>query len=323
MRLADYQPPRPLRSPHVQAVLGSSRWRARAARRRAHGLLASARPLILTAGDGTRLRGWYSPGSDVAKGLVVLYHGWEGAADSTYILDAGAALHDAGHAVFRFQFRDHGDNHALNQELFHSCRLQEVIDCTAALIAQLQPSRVALVGYSLGGNFALRLGLNAAALKAPQLRVIAICPLISPHHGLDAIERAPFFYQRYFVAKWRASLHRKAELFPHRYAACSWGRTHSLRALTERLVLEHTSYPTLDAYLDGYSVAGDRLAGLSIPTLIASAADDPVIPVSDIEALRGLGTVDLDIAAHGGHCSFLCDWSMRSAVPAFLVHHLQ
>ena len=40
-------------------------------------------------------------------------------------------------------------------------------------------------------------------------------------------------------------------------------------------------------------------------TPILTAADDPIIPVADFHALRLPPNVELDIAAHGGHCGFL------------------
>ena len=58
---------------------------------------------------------------------AVLVHGWEGNAESLYILSLAQQLFDLGFDVVRLNLRDHGDTHHLNRELFHSCRLPEVV----------------------------------------------------------------------------------------------------------------------------------------------------------------------------------------------------
>jgi len=97
----------------------------------------------------------------------------------------------------------------------------------------------------------------------------------------------------------------------------------NLRELTRKLVLRHTDFGTLENYLDGYSVAGEALRDLTIPTTILTAADDPVIPVADFRALQLAPTTELTIAEHGGHCGFIRDWRLRSWAEDFLVERLQ
>jgi predicted alpha/beta-fold hydrolase len=76
-------------------------------------------------------------------------------------------------------------------------------------------------------------------------------------------------------------------------------------------VLRHTSFGSLEAYLDGYSIAGAALRGLRVPATILTAADDPVIPIGDFHSLELPPQVELDVAAHGGHCGFLESTSLR------------
>jgi predicted alpha/beta-fold hydrolase len=86
----------------------------------------------------------------------------------------------------------------------------------------------------------------------------------------------------------------------------------NLRGLTEALVLRHTNFGSLQAYLDGYSVAGDALAAMQIPATILTARDDPVIPVDAFEKLELPPNIELDIANYGGHCGFIRGWDMTS-----------
>ena len=96
-----------------------------------------------------------------------------------------------------------------------------------------------------------------------------------------------------------------------------------LRGLTRALVLRHTGYASLEEYLDGYSIADRRLCDLVVPATILTAADDPVIPVEDFHALELPPQVELDIAAHGGHCGFIEDWSLRSFTGDYIAQRMQ
>ncbi len=313
---ADFHPPRLIRGPHAQSLLASSPLRGLALRDALRHIEASARAVTVAAGGGVRLSGFLNLGAVAApRGLVVLLHGWEGSARSLYLIEVAAALLAAGWAVFRLEFRDHGDSHHLNPELFHSCRLAEVVGAFRWIAATYPWRPLCAVGFSLGGNFALRVAREAPEAGIPLASVHAVCPVIDPAHGLAAIERAPWFYERYFLAKWRASLRRKRALFPDLYRFSERVLRVGLRELTAWLVREYTDFPSLEAYLDGYSVAGDRLADLRIPAQILTSADDPIIPVEDFRALRLAPTSRLKILPHGGHCAFLADFALRSRLP--------
>jgi predicted alpha/beta-fold hydrolase len=86
---------------HLQSVLASLRIRSALVRRRAAPLLESSIDMVLECGDGVRLAGAYSAGPGEQRPLVVLIHGWEGSADSLYLVSLGARLFAAGYDIFR------------------------------------------------------------------------------------------------------------------------------------------------------------------------------------------------------------------------------
>lgn len=318
MHPADFRPSRLLRNPHLQSVLASSRLRrfgSRLAR-----VSEAQTEHLLDCGNGIRLQGFHTPQQLLAqaRGLAVLLHGWEGSARSSYMLNTGARLLSEGFDLFRLNFRDHGDTHQLNPDMFHSCRLDEVVQAMRVISASFATRPLLLAGYSLGGNFALRVALHAPAKGIPLSHVVSICPVISPQRGMLALEQAPWFYHAYFMRKWRASLLRKQRLFPELYRFSRAELSGSMRALTGVLVERHTDFGSLDAYLSGYSVAGERLAELQVPATILTAADDPVIPVQDFRELRLAAQTELRIAENGGHCGFLHDLRMRSFAEDFV-----
>ncbi|MFZ2753607.1 MAG: alpha/beta fold hydrolase [Lysobacteraceae bacterium] len=304
-----YCPPLWLRSPHLQSLISTSPLR------RARGALllrrsgAISKPYIVDGGDGVRLEGVHSrlPGVE-PRGLALLLHGWEGSIESSYMRMTAAHLLGAGFEVFRLNFRDHGDTHHLNQALFHSNRIDEVVNAAADvakrfLAGSSRPMVVA--GYSLGGNFALRVAMRARAAGLALARVAAVCPVLDPAVTMTRLEQGIPVYLRYFEQSWRESLRRKRDRFPQYYDFDDRVLKLEMRELTRWMVERHTDFDTLDDYFNGYAIAGDRLADLDVPADLLTAEDDPVIPVEEFHALRLPETARIEIAHWGGHCGFL------------------
>ena len=301
-----YAPPRWLRSPHLQTVLGTSPWRRKRGAQALAAIGATTAEHLVDGGDGVRLHGLHSvvPGAP-SRGLVLLLHGWEGSAESSYMRLAAAQLLARGFDVFRLNFRDHGDTHHLNPEIFHSCRIEEVVHAAGDIARRFAQGPMRVAGYSLGGNFALRLALRAPDAGLELARVAAVCPVLDPARTMRKMEDGLWFYMRYFERKWRGSLARKRALFPDRHHFDDTTLRLGMRELTEWLVQRHTDLGSLDNYFDGYSVAGDRLSRLRVPADILMAADDPVIPVDEFRALALPPQARVEIVPWGGHCGFL------------------
>ncbi len=319
-----FEPPALLRNRHLQTMLSSGPLRRALVRRWSRELRNRASVHTLDARNGVRLQAFHTPQRALkeARGLLVLLHGWEGSAESNYVLESGARALAEGWDVLRFNLRDHGNSHALNRGIFHSCRIDEAIGGLAD-IARRWPTRpLALAGFSLGGNFALRMALRAPDAGIGLAAVLAVCPVIDPTHSLHAIEASKHVYERYFMLKWRGSLKLKQRAFPEPALFSPAELQLGLRELTRVLVLRHTDFGSLENYLDGYSIAGERLAGLQVPARILTSEDDPVIPVADFEPLQAIGAIDIDIRLHGGHCGFIGGWNLRSFCPEYLLNWL-
>jgi len=301
-----YRPPRWLRNPHVQSVLAGSLLRRRHGRSALAAIGARTRQVIVDGGDGVRLLGLHTALPDVEpRGMALLLHGWEGSAESAYVCLATAGFLARGYDVFRLNFRDHGDTHHLNPDIFHSARIDEVVHAALDVSRRMPRPRLVVAGHSLGGNFALRLALRAPAAGLPLDGVAAVCPVLDPARTMDAMEQGFPLYMQHFERSWRRSLARKRELFPERLGFEDAVLRLRMRDLTEWLVLRHTDFGSLDAYFDRYSIAGDRLAGLAVPASILTSADDPVIPVADFHQLALPAQARLEVARWGGHCGFL------------------
>jgi predicted alpha/beta-fold hydrolase len=309
MPASTFSPPAWLANPHLQSILPSLRFRRPLLAWRARHLVACAQEHILDCGDGVRLLGQHSSrqgaGKPAARDMIVLLHGWEGSADSLYVLSLASYLFERGCDVFRLNFRDHGPSHHLNQEIFHSCRLPEVVGAVRRIQQMFPEARLSIGGFSLGGNFSLRVAAAAPAAGIRLERAVAICPVLRPHSTMDVLENGWSVYQQYFIAKWKSSLRRKQRLFPKVYDFSEILAQRSIRAMTQILVERYSEFADIDAYLNGYAIVGEALAQLAVPSHILFALDDPIIPAKDLQDLARTPHLHIDAIAQGGHCGFM------------------
>jgi uncharacterized protein len=311
-----------LQNCHLQSILPSlPGWRRRIAPALVK-LLDESHAMVLDCGDGVRLQAFHcapSPGGGAAPArIAVLLHGWEGSADSIYVLSLTQQLLARGFEVLRLNLRDHGRTHHLNRELFHSCRLQEVVGAVRHTQALFPDRALHLAGFSLGGNFMLRVAAQAGQAGLRIAKVVAVSPVLDPAATLDALEKGFGAYHRYFVRKWVRSLALKQAAWPGEYDFEDLYRARSVRRITIELVRRFTEFASLEEYLSGYAVVGTRLAGLTVPSTIITALDDPLIPARDLERLARTEALRLIVTRRGGHCGFLeriaaCTWAERRA----------
>jgi predicted alpha/beta-fold hydrolase len=268
-------------------------------------LIGSAKELLLDCGDGVTLQAFHSSGPEPGERMAVLLHGWEGSTDSTYVMSLGQTLFAAGFEVVRLNLRDHGATHHLNRDLFHSCRLPEVVGAVQALSRRFPDKRLVLGGFSLGGNFMLRVAAHAEAKHLPIERVVAVCPVLDPAVTMTTLETGFPLYHSYFVRKWTRSLAKKQMAWPDHYDFDDLLRVRNLREMTRLLVASHTEYPSVKDYLAGYAITGDRLTTLAAPANVFVALDDPIIEAQDLPRLARAPKLSITTTAHGGHCGFL------------------
>lgn len=297
-----FRPHRLARSRHFQTIVSSLKVIKETALQRA------VREIVLDAGEGVRLQGFYSPQpAGPSKGLVLLLHGWLGSADAAYNVATGEHLYRQGYAIFRLNLRDHGETHHLNTGPFRGDLLEEVFGA-AQRIAQLESDRpLHIVGVSLGGNFALRLAWRHQRTPLPNLaHTIAICPALNPYHTSLALDHGPAVYLAYFRHKWRKSMQKKMAAFPTLYDFSEELAAKTCLDMTKAFVRHHSPYPDEMAYFDSYTVTPEMMATLRSPVTIIAAADDPVVPVADFDPFFNLTPyLQLYVQPYGGHVGFI------------------
>ncbi len=313
-----FSPPLWLRSPHLQTLIATSAWRRFRIAGSNAALESASSTVTINCRDGARLVACVTDADDNTP-LVIIIHGWLGGADSSYVMAMAGALHSQGFRIARLNLRDHGGSESLNEDVFHSARIGEVIDACAWLQQHCGGAGTALMGYSLGGNFALRV----AAADMVNLRgCLAICPVMDPKASTYQIDRGWFVYRTYFVRRWRDSLLAKQRAFPTTYDFEPALRCRTIASLTDYFVERHTRFRDSDEYFSHYTLSAERLSSIRTPTRIVTAADDPMIPVAPFHELGGNDAIRVIVTRHGGHCAYLrnlhCDSFIDEIAADFL-----
>lgn len=295
-----------LKHPLLQTVLSSSKLRKTGKTP----MLSAGREMILETDENIRLTGCYSPHPE-ARGIVILLSGWLGDSDSAYIIRTGKYLYEHGYSVFRLNYRDHGDSHHLNQGLFFITMFDEVFDCVrqAAFLEKTHPAFLA--GFSLGGNFALRIARQCATTPIENLKhVISISPVLDPDKSTDAIDNHKII-KAYFLKKWRKSLLTKQSLFPETYDFRGILNSR-IRTMTEGLIQQYSAFESTHQYFQGYTIKKDSLINIAVPTTIITSEDDPIIPVEDFRRLKTNPLTTLLIHPYGGHNGFIENFRLNT-----------
>jgi predicted alpha/beta-fold hydrolase len=290
------------RSPHLQTIFGSLKLRVWGKNEMAD----VSEETIVPAGD-VRLLGYHSrqPGQH-SKGLIILLHGWEGSADSTYILSTGRYFFRRGYDVFRLNLRDHGKSHSLNRGLFHGALTEETTHAVDTIARLFPDGPNYLIGFSLGGNFALRIALKHFSPSPSRLReVFAISPSLDPYKSTLAIDAGFPAYRRYFLGKWKRSLRTKQRCFPDLYRFDEILHHDTCMALTEAIMPYYTEWDSYREYFQRYTLTGNVLASLTLPATIITSEDDPVVAVDDFHGLPDNPYLRVYVQKYGGHCGFL------------------
>jgi hypothetical protein len=294
-----FRPPSWLAGGHRQTVLGY--WLRRLLRWN-----LPAEDLVVEAGGGVRLllRATWQGGPREARPALLVLHGLGGSDASPYVVSTGRLAFARGWHVVRMNMRGSGDGEALCPLLSNAGLDADLLAAVGALGAAVP--RVAVVGFSLGGNQALlMLGRRRADLPPALAGAAAICPPVDLSACASALE-APEnrLYQRYFVQMLAEGYRRRHRARPDLFSEGREEGVRTVREFDERITAPFGGFESAAQYYERSS-AGPWLAAIDRPALLLAAADDPMVPSPSVASWPLSPAVRREITPTGGHVGFV------------------
>jgi predicted alpha/beta-fold hydrolase len=239
---------------------------------------------------------------------ILALHGLNGSSDAHYMKGIASKAFAAGMNVVRLNQRNCGDTEHLSAGLFHSGLTHDAACVIDELIAVDGLTSIAVAGYSLGGNLALKLAAEYGDAPPRELRaVVAVSPIIEIGECVKALERpGNRLYQWNFVKDLKRRMRRKDRFWPGRFDLSRLGAIRTVREFDEVYTAPHFGFRGADDYY--YRASAMRIIErIRVPSLVITAEDDPFVPPAPFRdaKLSGNPCVEVDLCAHGGHCGFV------------------
>ena len=295
-----YCPPRLLRHGHLATVLPS---------------LLPAPPeawtrhqrLELADGDFLDLA-WLehpnSTGKEPLRPLAILSHGLEGSVQATYIRGMARTLGSQGWDVLAWNYRSCG---GLPNRLLRSYHSGESGDLRLVINhAALTYHRIALIGFSLGGNITLKYAGETPPHPAVQAAIAISAPvdLASSASVLDQ-RRGNRLYLHRFLKTLLAKAAAKARQFPGSIDSARLAKIRTIRDFYEHVTAPLHGFAGAEDYWSRASSL-PHLTNIRVPALLLNALNDPLLDTPSFPTAAALETIGfhLETPAHGGHVGF-------------------
>ena len=260
---------------------------------------------------GIKIRCWCYWQSEAERRqalTIVVVHGLEGSSDSQYMLGVARNGLAAGMNVVLVNQRNCGGMDACAPTLYNSGLSGDVAAVVRNVLDNDRVSRLALVGFSMGGNLVLKLAGEWGSDAPPQLRAVAaVCPAIDLAASADALhEPRNRLYEYYFLMQLFRRIRTKARLFPGRFDLSRLRGVSSLRTFDDRITAYYCGFAGADDYY-ARAAAANVVERIEVPTLIIHAANDPFIRIrpETLQRIAANPNITYVETVDGGHCAFI------------------
>jgi len=239
----------------------------------------------------------------VAKGSLLMVHGLEGSSEAGYMVSMARRALEAGYAAHRMNIRSCGGTEGLCDTLYHAGLTSD-----ARYVAERLPPPVWFLGYSLGGNVVLKLAAELGKRAQDSIAgVIAVSAPIDLAASVAALERPENrIYDWRFVRRMKRRMRERCAAHPGRFSVNGLDGIRRLREFDDRITAPFFGFQDAAHYYATQS-AIRTLDAVQVPTLLLSAADDPLVPARMFQhpAVRENPCIECRLVAHGGHLGFI------------------
>jgi predicted alpha/beta-fold hydrolase len=239
---------------------------------------------------------------------LIALHGLNGSSDAHYMKGLALKAFARGMNVVRLNQRNCGDTEHLAAGLFHSGLTHDARQVIDELTTLDGLEALAVAGYSLGGNLALKLAGEYGDHPPAALRAVAaVSPILEIAPCVRALERrANLLYEWNFVRGLKRRMRRKDRARPGLFDLTKLASIRTVREFDEVYTAPHFGFAGAEDYYHRASAMRviDRIA---VPALIISAEDDPFVPAAPFRDPKVTGNPHITtlLCEHGGHCGFV------------------
>ncbi|MFK7850260.1 MAG: YheT family hydrolase [Akkermansiaceae bacterium] len=239
--------------------------------------------------------------------LAILSHGLEGSAGSKYVQGMAGALLKRGWDVLAWSFRGCGDEPNRLVSFYHSGKTEDLEQIVRHALQVHPAKRIDLLGFSLGGNLTLKyLGERGESL-APQIaKAVAFsvpCELACSSEQLGKWQSR--IYMERFLKTLRSKVRQKQADYPNDLDINGLDQIKTFAEFDDRYTAPlHGFTGALDYW--NQSSCRQFINGIQIPSLLVSAANDPIIGPRCYprEEAENSDCFYLEIPDKGGHVGF-------------------
>ncbi len=237
---------------------------------------------------------------------VIALHGLCGDHDSSYMRRLGVMAMKLGYRFIAVNFRGCGLGKGHAKGLYHAGRSDDVDTLIQHIHQHTPQSPLALVGFSLGGNVALKLAGEWAHKTRDYLKgVVAVTPPVDLAKCADMINYpANRIFRRYFISQlWKAVAERH-RLFPELGKPPKANMSFGFWEFDDLYTSQHSGFiDAKDYYAKSSSLT--VLADIAMPCKLLFAKDDPFIDYRVVSQTQLAAQTELVVTQHGGHMGFL------------------
>jgi predicted alpha/beta-fold hydrolase len=237
--------------------------------------------------------------------LALLVHGLGGCHLSGYMQRVARMLLLRGWKVFRMDLRGTGSGLALARKPYHGGCSDDLRAAVDSVVADNSGSPLTVIGFSLGGNIALKMAGEAADRPLPALAAVAaLSPPIDLERCAELIGLPRNrLYERYFLKGLMAAVRRRQQLFPEE-KVIRFPRRLTMKIFDDLYTAPRVGFrDSTDYYRRAASMPW--IPRIRVPAFLLTARDDPFIAVKPFEALTAPSHIKIRIVQRGGHLGFI------------------
>lgn len=236
--------------------------------------------------------------------LVVALHGVTGVADSYYMRLLSRYLTAKGVRVLRLNQRGAGQSMGLCRVLYHGGKTDDICRVLDQLQGEAARDGVLLVGFSMGGNVALKWAGEQGSRPSVVRAVLSVSPPLRIRDASQSLsERRNQVYEQALLRDARKEVRAIRDVDPELVARAEGAKT--VLEWDQQVSAWRTGHPSAEALYDAYSSLA-LLPDIRIPSVILHAEDDPWIPPHahhEAATLRN-EAVQVVMTQAGGHVGF-------------------